>query len=99
MSGIIRNLARFNLHRRLFQNEDPRKVLEQLKEKFKQKKNEWNTEENREKGNKYMIGAAIYLAACIAVYELKKEREILITPEEVLDAIRHSQTSQILVVK
>jgi hypothetical protein len=46
-----------------------------------------------------MIGAAIYLAACVAVYELKKEREILITPEAVLDAIRHSRANQILVVK
>lgn len=99
MRGIISTLSRFNQYRRFFKNEDPRKLLEQLKEKFKQTKNEWNTEENREKGNKYMIGAAIYIAACFAVYEIKKEREILITQEEVLEAIRHSQTSQILVVK
>ena len=92
MRGIMSTLARYKMHRRLFKNEDPKKIVEQLKEKFKQTKNEWNTEENREKGNKYIIGAAIYIAACIAIYEVKKERDIFITPEEVLEAIRHSQT-------
>jgi len=56
----------------LFKNEDSKKILEKIKEKFKQTKNEWNTEENREKANKYIIGTAIYLAACIAIYEIKK---------------------------
>jgi hypothetical protein len=83
----------------LFKKGEPGKLLEQLKEKLKQAKSEWNSEDNKERANKYLIGAGVYLAACLAVYELKKEREIVISVEEVLEAIKQSQCNQILVVK
>lgn len=41
----------------------------------------------------------VYLATCAIVYELKKEREIVISVEDVLEAIKQSQCNQILVVK
>ena len=40
------------------------------------------------KYNKYAIGVAIYLALCFGLYELKKERSIPITHEEVLLGVK-----------
>lgn len=49
--------------------------------------------------NRYKIGVGVYLAACVGLYELKKERAIVITHEETIDAIKKSQATVIYVVK
>ena len=40
------------------------------------------------KYNKYAIGVALYLTLCFCLYELKKERSIPITHEDVLLGIK-----------
>lgn len=51
------------------------------------------------KYNKYAIGVAIYLALCFGLYELKKERSIPITHEEVLLGVKKGQITLLTVVR
>lgn len=84
--------------RLLFGKEDPHKAYKKMLEYLRKQK------EERAKGGdpidpKYLIGAGIYLSVCVGLYELKRERAIVITHEEVLGAVKKSQTNAIYVVK
>lgn len=54
---------------------------------------------NDENNNKYKYAFGIYLLACFIMYQVKKETAVQITGEEVIDAIKKSQTNAIYVVK
>lgn len=76
---------------------DPKKALQKLMEYAKKFKPS-NTESDPNM-NRYKIGVGVYLAACVGLYELKKERAIVITHEDAIDAIKKSQAAVIYVVK
>lgn len=45
------------------------------------------------------MGVAAYLVGCFGIYQLKKERSLPITHEEVIIGIKKGTISQIVVVK
>jgi hypothetical protein len=77
---------------------DPKKLYEKLVEYAKKFKTNKDAEPDPNM-NKYKIGVGLYLAACLGIYELKKERAVVITHEDTIDAIKKSQVSVIYVVK
>ena len=58
-----------------------------------------NDEDNNNKYNKYLLGLTIYLVACYGMYEIKKERAIAITHDEVMMGIKKGEIRLITVVK
>lgn len=72
------NVLQGNTHK-FFQGFDPKKSFDKAVEYLKKLRP--NKGEEDPNMNKYKIGIGLYLAACLGIYELKKERSILITHE------------------
>lgn len=71
-----------------------------MKKRLKEKKPKMDfNEDETNKYKKYFIGAAIYLAVAAGVYEIKKERALPLTHQELLLAIKKGEVTQILIVR
>jgi hypothetical protein len=86
MKRLVSPFQKLTSFRLNFTGRNPReefeKAMEKLKSKIKEGRSNMNmNDDDNKKYQKYFIGLAIYLSVAAGLYELKKERAILITHE------------------
>jgi uncharacterized protein YjaG (DUF416 family) len=84
-----------------FSDKDPKsslqEALDNFKKDLKKKKEEMNEDDNNY--HKYLIGVVIYLVGCVGMYELKRQRALPITHEDVMTGIKKGSITQIVVAR